>query len=366
VPARGHSGSGCGGREGGARDPRVVNGVHTWRSPNDRPGVESEIPESRMKIRRKVKGRRDLVRSRTRLPPEAERKLVAIHEAAHAVVAHALGLEVDRITLDETEAGKVRADLAAFTAREFGTWRENSLVAIVGRLMDLRMEEQLGISLKFDVSVTDRHNDEELFKRSLYEEAGRDVAGGKALVSERMQEADALLLDRLELVNALADALAQRGALDAAEIVAILGPYPTVSADTLAARAAAESDRAEREAVESEAAFLPVPHAPEFGRAPGRSPHVFGRACTLSTRYPGGATLTSSSVEGRPHCGHLIGGIGVSLSPGRILLARIILRPCQSQCGHVHARLIRVCPDRSPRNSVSSAGGGFMSISTSG
>ena len=173
------------------------------------------------------------------LSRETVRFLTARHEAAHAVVAHALGLELGRMSIDEDEARSVRDDLGAFSGHEFGTYRENALCAIAGRLQDLNDQEALGIDLDCALVIEGgEHNDEAHFKTFLLWLADGDEERAKALVKPAMDETTNILNGRLAQHKALAQALADRGALEEPEILEILGPYPEVSPETLAEREA--------------------------------------------------------------------------------------------------------------------------------
>jgi hypothetical protein len=145
--------------------------------------------------------------------------LYARHEAAHAVVAHALGLAVHRVSIREHEARGHRDDLGAYTSREPGTPHQNALVAIAGRIQDWHDEETLNVKLDLVLPANGLHNDDNNFMYWLDQEAGGDKDRGAALVGPTMAEATALLNQHNAAWDRLWRALVVAGALDGPAIL---------------------------------------------------------------------------------------------------------------------------------------------------
>lgn len=182
-----------------------------------------------MKIRKRGRGKP--------LHPDTDRLVGACHEAAHAFEAHSLGLEIDRITLDEHEARKADATFAGFTSRECGTAEENARVSLAARVADAMMEDQLGVTFVFpDV---ERHHDELAAASWAMHAAHGDREKAKALYGSWVQQAferTAFFDD--QRYRALVEALREAGTLERGRIVEILGPLPAVTPELEAQRRA--------------------------------------------------------------------------------------------------------------------------------
>ncbi len=158
------------------------------------------------------------------------RRFRAWHESAHAVVAHAQGLGVASMTLDDTR-------------NVLGTAAENARTSIAGPISDWR--ELRGENEGFEAWALVEHepdegDDLELFRFWAWEVADDDTRR-TSLARTWIEDARGIL-ERYSAGRAsLVAALLERGPLDEPEILAILGPYPEVSPETLAEREAARA-----------------------------------------------------------------------------------------------------------------------------
>jgi len=76
-------------------------------------------------------------RAKAKVTSEAGSPLAALHEASHAVVAHALGLRIKRFVIE-------RGCTDGVTDTERGTFRENALVGLAGVVETERQARQFG------------------------------------------------------------------------------------------------------------------------------------------------------------------------------------------------------------------------------
>jgi hypothetical protein len=170
------------------------------------------------------------------MAPETSRMLWAGHEAAHAVVAHAQGVPLPTVTIDEAELYR----LVRCTRYAKGTLRENARISIAGWLENHRyekgFEERLGGHFAFSHDEAD--DDEGHFKVWTLAAAGGDVGQAQASIAGLIAETEAILAARDVAGRVLGDALAEAGRLEAVKVLAILGPYPEVSPETLIEREA--------------------------------------------------------------------------------------------------------------------------------
>jgi hypothetical protein len=97
--------------------------------------------------------------------------------------------------------------------------------------------------------------------------AGGDVARAKASCERLMLEAWDILAAHEDAQRALADAVFERGRLDEAAILEILGPYPEVSPETQAERAATKA-RHEAQAIDEPKVFRLEESAARSGAGP--------------------------------------------------------------------------------------------------
>lgn len=166
------------------------------------------------------------------------RELHAYHEAAHVVVAWALGVKVERVTIEEQDMAGYDVDLTGGVFRDIGTFEENAAIACAGRLADCDIEEH-GIKLRFDV---EEHNDDRHVKTFLLLAAGMSESRAKALLDPTIGWAEALLTTMRRQWLDLAETLCRRRRLEFGDLARILGPLPAVDATTLAARAEAKAE----------------------------------------------------------------------------------------------------------------------------
>ena len=170
------------------------------------------------------------------LAPETRRQIAARHEAAHIVVAHGQGVEVGRVTLDSTEAGEVNPHFDAMSSHGTGTPLEHARIAIAGRIQEDHDLGTLGLQAPDELYEGGFHDDSLHFKQWLFTAAGSDQQRAAALVQPMMRETIDMLNGNHEPFSRLAQALFERGTLEEADILAILGPYPEVTPETVAER----------------------------------------------------------------------------------------------------------------------------------
>lgn len=149
---------------------------------------------------------------------ERTKELAAYHEAGHAVVAHALGVEVEGVSIvqDEGSSGHTTTPRPA----NVGSSNEEA---------SADLEKHLITGVAGAAS-------EELLTEELSELPGKDLAGVAKLLmaledagapvqadsEEALDEAKSILRDNWGRVRALAEALLEREELDKEDILAVL------------------------------------------------------------------------------------------------------------------------------------------------
>jgi hypothetical protein len=157
---------------------------------------------------------------------------VAQHEAAHAVVAHAQGLQIAEVDIQP---------VGGHSKNALGTAAENARVSVAGLMIDwLSMRPNLdGFERHVFVDfIPEPGDDAARFRFWVYAEAGDDADRARALAHKWLAEAAEILHARAEAGLSLVSALRERGRLNEADVLAILGPYPEVRPETLAEREA--------------------------------------------------------------------------------------------------------------------------------
>jgi hypothetical protein len=173
--------------------------------------------------------------------------MMARHEVAHAVVAHAQGIHIDCITIIEDEAQEMTRngpydDIIGGCMHDLGTPEENARIASAPRPQDLDDEENIRKLIPgLEFVRAGEHNDDVNFKYWATVAAGGDPERGRASSGRLIQEAATILDERIDAANKLTAALLERGRLDEAEVLSILGPYPEVSPETLTEREATKA-----------------------------------------------------------------------------------------------------------------------------
>jgi hypothetical protein len=169
------------------------------------------------------------------VPMVRYRLLYAQHEAAHAVVSHFQGIQVDRIIVDEREA-RLMHDMYAGISRRWGTEAENARIAVAGVIPHLFFDEARAQRNVVNVDHSGVRNDIEDWRRWAYLAAGERLDKTAVLHSLTNQAWEILEAHKAEWQR-LANALVKcSGRLDTVAIVEILGPLPGVSAALIADR----------------------------------------------------------------------------------------------------------------------------------
>ncbi len=156
------------------------------------------------------------------------------------MAAHAQGLRLHYSTIRPAEAvDEGPAYAGGLTVHDPGTALENARVSIAGRLIDHDVRDKAAAKgVRLETIVEKAHDDDLAFARGCLEAADGDKARAAVLAESVEDEAAEILDDREDLLGDLAAALFERGRLEEPEILAILGPYPEVSPETLGEREA--------------------------------------------------------------------------------------------------------------------------------
>lgn len=144
------------------------------------------------------------------------------HEAAHAVAAHSLGIRVRSITLDP---GAAAADI-----EETGTPLERAVIIVAGILtsardmaLAARAHGAKNVAWMADGNPSD---DRTRWEYWCARAAGGDHERAVAVGEESKAVAMDILGRRLAAWDALTASLVERGRLEEADVLEILGPYP--------------------------------------------------------------------------------------------------------------------------------------------
>jgi hypothetical protein len=161
--------------------------------------------------------------------PEFAKGMRARHEAAHAVVAHAQGIRVHRLTIDEGEARSWHDSFVAGIETSGGTLEQRAMAAAAGYLSDRDLERKVmarnpGAQ---GFRVNGPNHDEDIVNRWSIVAGRGDNKLAAHLKFELEKATDRILASRSESLRILADALNQRTALSEQDVLDILGPLPS-------------------------------------------------------------------------------------------------------------------------------------------
>lgn len=164
------------------------------------------------------------------------RELKAFHEAAHVVIAWALGVSVNRVTIESDEAAALDSRFDAAIRRDVGTWEENAQISAAGMVANSEIEAH-GITLIYDLPDGTEHNDVASFKYAVLHVADLDVDDAQRLAGFFLEATETNLRRLRVRWLDLAQRLSRCREMDAAALERVLGPLPEIDPETIAERA---------------------------------------------------------------------------------------------------------------------------------